>query len=534
MSEKLLDSIRCGLITTEELEAKPYGFRVNWIHWDSGFRGTDLRISDRVIAVDGVRYDVSNRAQQHTKAVGCYAEDQYWDSIGAKDGRMTTLIVDRDGDTLEIVGTVRAERIYTADDGRKTLGNGGPPILSNDGFDDPWSMWLEKFVGRTSRVLDGGWRLSAFNSRNELAEFMDDKDRIEMLVKKYPGAFTTETKADWETVVGSLKGTKYDVTAADLGYRSASAHRVDDVIAAAKTAQEDFLARNPAVSLDSLPPTDAIRGDRKAIAGKIVVLPPITDIISEAGHGWYCVGGNGETLVPMDMESKQMSAILNAVYRYQQIVAPNVEETHEMIVRLTETPKMVATPRAVYTGILAEVIADTVGGKVFVDASGPKADLRFAAEEKMLKLPSVVVRDDLGPAEVMNSFIAALKLNSMDLWSGFFATWSCIPIDDGRYAYSPDDAPSPETLSIEWVHARKIIVGIVYDVRVAHTGKTRVLLNGTETPGGPKVEAVTIEMDPIGVFDGEYRAFKNVEVHRVWQLQRVNGGPWRITSVQGI
>jgi hypothetical protein len=48
------------------------------------------------------------------------------------------------------------------------------------------------------------------------------------------------------------------------------------------------------------------------------------------------------------------------------------------------------------------------------------------------------------------------------------------------------------------------------------------------------VEGVFLDVDPIGLFEGEYRAFRNVDVHRLWSMQRVNGGPWKLISEQGI
>ena len=45
---------------------------------------------------------------------------------------------------------------------------------------------------------------------------------------------------------------------------------------------------------------------------------------------------------------------------------------------------------------------------------------------------------------------------------------------------------------------------------------------------------VVLDVDPIGLFDGEYRSFRDVNVHRIWHLQRANGGPWKFVSDQGI
>ena len=36
--------VKSGLQTAATLDSEPPGFRVTWIRWDSGFRGTGLRI----------------------------------------------------------------------------------------------------------------------------------------------------------------------------------------------------------------------------------------------------------------------------------------------------------------------------------------------------------------------------------------------------------------------------------------------------------------------------------------------------------
>src|SRR6266542_3088495 len=87
MPEHLLDSIVSGVVTNEELDTEPYGFRVGWIRWFSGFRDTDLRISDLVIGLDGVAYDREKRKEFRHKAFGSYSEDQHWAQVGARDGR---------------------------------------------------------------------------------------------------------------------------------------------------------------------------------------------------------------------------------------------------------------------------------------------------------------------------------------------------------------------------------------------------------------------------------------------------------------
>jgi hypothetical protein len=48
----------------------------------------------------------------------------------------------------------------------------------------------------------------------------------------------------------------------------------------------------------------------------------------------------------------------------------------------------------------------------------------------------------------------------------------------------------------------------------------------------PRVESVRVILDHVGLIDGEYRTFSDINVHRVWRLQRLNGGPWKITEAQ--
>ncbi|HMI52049.1 MAG TPA: hypothetical protein VK525_11085 [Candidatus Saccharimonadales bacterium] len=525
MPEKLLDSLHTGLVTSEELDAKPYGFRVTWIKWDSGFRGSDLQITDRIIGIDGILYDATNR-KDHDQAPGGYAEDQYWEKKGARDGQSTTLTIWRDGEALQIAGLVRADRSYTNDAGRRAIAPAGPEALTNDGFDNAWMGWLEKFEDRASRIFDGGWQ-HTLNIRQELADALEEGPRIDFLLKKYPGPFATVTKSDYDRLIDSLRGKKYALTPADLAYRSLTQHRVDDAIAAGQQARASFLSKNSAAPLDSLPAVDPIRGDRQSVAGQVVEIASVQEI-AEAGHGWYYAQGAQGAVYLIDSRSPAMTAVYLAVERFKQLVSPEVNDVHQFIGKVTTTPTMVAAGRRVYTGLVIEVLADTVDGKVFVDLTTGGAEPLFANEEKMHPPPVVNTSAKQSPEQVMTSFINALKLGDQDLWSSFFATWSCSRNDDGNCIYDLNGGPDPGSHSMDYVHARRMIMSDVYDIRVAKVGPLRSLLDK------PKIEGVTIELDHIGLFDGEYHAYRNAELHRMWRLQRVDNGPWRITSDQGI
>ena len=58
MGDTMAQSISTGIKTEQVLDPDPefYGFRVDWIEWDSPFRDTDLQIGDPVQGVDGVHY----------------------------------------------------------------------------------------------------------------------------------------------------------------------------------------------------------------------------------------------------------------------------------------------------------------------------------------------------------------------------------------------------------------------------------------------------------------------------------------------
>jgi len=99
------------------------------------------------------------------------------------------------------------------------------------------------------------------------------------------------------------------------------------------------------------------------------------------------------------------------------------------------------------------------------------------------------------------------------------------------YAFYPYP---PANVDEDWIRSRALILGDLEDVRVVWTGEPRLLLRGTDYPGAPDLEEVAVEVDHIGSFDGEHRAFCDTRVHRVWSVQRRNAGPWRVASFQGI
>lgn len=507
-------------------EERPYGFVVEWIPWDSGFRGTELRAGDVITAIDGDAFAPDRKDDFFD--FGQYGEEQRWEKAGAKDGTPTTLTVVRGGRTLEIVGQVRADRFYFDDAGKRTIGLDGPGEMARDGFDDAWSFWREKIERALARAPDA---ILHQNTRQYLAALEAERPRVAYLVERFPrSAFATAMKEDFERAVELVRGRRYELTAEDLAYRSLTAERVARAVALAARSFEERVKRSGAVPLDSLPSVDPIRGDRRAVAGKAVVLPRLQEEISEAGHGWYAPRGAGDRVFLVDTRSARFRAILRAMERFKVRVTPELDEAFELIGEVTDAPAMVAAGRQVYTGLVLEPLAALVDGKMFVDVSGGGDAPPFAGEAESSS-PEVEARPDLTPAETFRAFITALKLGAQDLWRGFFASWSCEPAGAGDgWRYAAAGGPPASAHDLDYVLARRLILSSVYDVRVAAEGTARVVYDRD----GTRVEQAELEVDPIGLFDGEYRAFRSVDVHRRWTLQRVDAGPWRIVSEQGI
>jgi hypothetical protein len=295
--------------------------------------------------------------------------------------------------------------------------------------------------------------------------------------------------------------------------------------------RDELVAKLGTVPIESLPEVDPLHGDRNSIAGKVVTLPQSLQEIAEAGHGWFAAHGSGQSIFLVDSRAPQFVAIYRAMERFKRLVVPNLEASFELIGKITDRPTMVATGRAVYTGIIVQPVAALVDGKMFVEVPSGESEAKFAGEAGMVKPPVVDTRKDMTPTETFNAFINALKLGDQDLWQSFFARWSCDPTGIGEeWVYDPEGGPVPNAHNLDYLHARKMIMSAVYDVRVVSESPPKTIY----AKEGSRVEMVVLDVDPIGLFDGEYRSFRDVNVHRIWHLQRVNGGPWKFVSDQGI
>jgi len=100
-------------------------------------------------------------------------------------------------------------------------------------------------------------------------------------------------------------------------------------------------------------------------------------------------------------------------------------------------------------------------------------------------------------------------------------------------AFDPSYAPHG-SLSSAWESSRRLIMDRVYDVRVDRVGRIRRIMNKDDERRLPDIDEVDVFVDHYELADNKYQSFLDLHVRRQWSLQRLNEGPWKITSVQVI
>ena len=129
--------------------------------------------------------------------------------------------------------------------------------------------------------------------------------------------------------------------------------------------------------------------------------------------------------------------------------------------------------------------------------------------------------------------VEAIKAGDRETWQGLFAEWRFYTYGDrDTPLYDPDYGLLPHHFEHDWEASRRLIMGDVLDARVARVGQVKLLHEPEPGDPLPMVEGVRILLDHVGQSDGGYRTFTNLNVRRVWHLQRRDGGPWKIVDVQ--
>jgi hypothetical protein len=542
--EIVLDTLRSGLSTRSMLESDAPALRVSWIASDSGFRDSGLRVGDQIVGVEGsalVRPADTSALQRAIRELpGGLNESDTFKGRGLADGSPLRLSVRRrrypgEGwQIVDVIGQVRAERVYSGDNARRAMGPTGPDALATDGFDGPWSSWYEKRIFDWERVLDGGWQ-GKLNTRRALADHLEHSARVEFLGGTYPGPFADAVRADWDAVRSSLEGTRYTLPPDALDFRQVEEERTAAVARNAAEAWKAYLAAHDSELLHEIPSVDPLRGDRGTVSGKLVLLPAIPPtqwvvsvdrnfLSSEQNRTWF--------FVPSDAPGMRRAFL--AQQRYKRLVTPRIRDTYAVIGRVLPDPRMVVIGGRGVAGFEVEPMAVLVDNAMFVDVSVIRnEESPFAGEDDIKRPRAALPADEATPREVLEAMVAAVKAGDQSIWNQLFAVWRFIP-DDQRPIYYPFDPYTTGTRDEDWVRSQRRMLETVCDVRVVWVDDARVVQKGDEYPGAPRIEQAGAELEHIGDFDGEFDAFNGSEVNRLWTLQRRNGGPWRITSRQSI
>jgi hypothetical protein len=157
----------------------------------------------------------------------------------------------------------------------------------------------------------------------------------------------------------------------------------------------------------------------------------------------------------------------------------------------------------------------------------------FAGERETRVEPSCAIAAGDPPQATIECMVAAIKAGDRETWQGLFAEWRFYKYGQrDTPLYDPDYGLLPMHYERDWESSRKLIMGDVLDARIARIGPVRLLHDPEPGDPVPRVEVVHIVLDHVGLIEGEHRTFTNLNVRRIWRLQRRDGGPWKIADVQ--
>lgn len=542
------DSLSSGLVTQPMLEDEPPALRVLWIRWHSGFRGSGLRVGDRIVAVNGTAFarpaDLRETQKTLPRCVGQIAETQVWKEQGMPEEAPLRLTIRRRAASAgwqeqEVVGALRSACLYQNATGRYTLGPGGPDEMVNDGQGDAWSYWLEKWERLAESILDDDWNRPAFATDSARRELEAELPRLTLLAERYPGPFAGAIAEDVARIREVLDGRHYELAADALAYRQLDEERAEQVAAAGRAAREAFLNAISADVITDVPKPDLLTQECDKLAGKVLVLPsiPPRDWVTEAAHNWFAAR-IGDTWCLADTEGDAAQRMQIAARRYEQRVTPNLGGDYAIIGWIKPEPRLVVIGGRALIGVEVEPIAATAGDRVFVDLTVQRDGRSpFAGEDEASRSRVATAAADAPPDAVLEAFFAALKAGDQDLWLSLFADWRAL--DGARPLFYPY---RPRVSDRIWEDARRRILQEVCDVRVVWRNDPRVVIRGDEYPGLPRVEEASHEVEHIRqVGEGvqpEFRGFRARGLTRLWRLQRLHDssgcGPWRICTESGL
>jgi|GEM_PF-1111784 len=560
-----------GVDTTDASGDDGYARRVTWIQWDSGFRGTDLRVGDRIVGARGRRY--TEREAGYHMGVGDASESRFWSEAGiGEEGDTASLLVERDGEPVEIIGKFAPRGLVRGEDGKRRFGAIGPVTSDKDGFTYDWQSWYRSFESEGAYILAGWDAIAGYDSRRYLAQVREWEPRLQILRDTYPGPFADAVEEDWQAMLQATEGEVREISDADLEYRKLGELRAAQVSQAADAAREAFLQEiGEALLAAPFPVPDPLEGDLGALEGKILELPELTyrSLVYETQRSYYRAGDRSKGSYVLDRHDPVLHLYFAAKDRYIEKVDPYLDDVAITFYgRVQEMPALVTDLKRNETFVALRVTPvavwvendDDRERRFFVDLRSATAELEaqeagpegaetdvvasFAGEDDLVSLPAPQLTDASGPDEVMHAFVEHIRRADFEAWKRLFGNWRVRRYFEGDSSHLWVDTDWI-TLGVRdaqsiWDKARHRLLEDVFDVRVARVEPVRVVYDAALQPGEPgegeprKVEEARVVVDHVGLFDGEYRTFAHGSLHRKWTLQRLDDGPWRIVEAHNL
>lgn len=543
--------------TTPYNEPDPIACFVTWIPWDSGFRGSGLKVGDLIVGHADVRYTADTIEQ---KARVCDANFSRWfEQQKFKPDDSFKLLVVRDDKELTITGKLGGYRTYKNADGNRTLGDGGPIEYEKDGFDYAWGAWYRQFIDLAKQTL-AGWDYFASTNTASLAERIPPfVPRIEFFEKKYPGAFAKALREDLEAMKLAVAGERRELTEADLAYRTLGEARAAQAAAAADAAFKTFMSEVES-SLMKNPPSapNPFKEDTRALVGQTIKLPEVArqQLLFETRRSWYWSGsGSGGWLI--DRHADGLKPLYAATDEYIEKVDPYFRDYQVLFVgTVRPEPALVSDAHRNITvsGLRVEPIAALITStndssrRLFVDLRPGKMNEPFAGAAALaagIKRPALT--DNMSPGDVLMTAFEAMKMGDMETWRKCYANWMLRSWYEKGQSYLYVDRTwevmSGNSSVSTWDNARRQLMDKIYGVEVASVSPVRTVFDAATQPADrrtvgadmpQRVEEVRVTINHIGKIGDEFRTFAGSLLRRRWELQRLDNGPWRITSTFGI
>ncbi|NQD37988.1 hypothetical protein HPT27_13230 [Permianibacter sp. IMCC34836] len=529
---------------------------VTWIPWDSGFRGSGLRVSDLIVGHGDLRYD--DDAVKANSRIGDSGFSTWLEKSGLKPDDSFTLQVQRGDDVVSIQGRLGGYRTYKNADGHRMLSQSGPVNHEKDGFDYAWDSWYRQFVDLAKTILAGWDYFTGTVTKNQAEQMKPFADRVAYLEQHYPSALAKAVRDDFEAMKIMVAGEKRELSAADIAYRSLGEARAKEVTAAADQAFAAFLAELDTQLMQNPPEApNSFTEDTRHLVGKMVRLPAVgkRELLFETKRNWYWSGRYGGGYL-IDKQNPSLQPLYVATDEYIEKVDPNFRDPSIEFVGIVQAePALVCDVyrNVTVSGVRLEPIAALVANagakenRFFVDLRPGKSTEAFAGEaalEAGIKRPKLV--DEASPAQVLTTAFEAMKVGDMETWLACYANWMVRSYYERDRSFLYVDH-TWETLSRQsavsaWDRARQRLMDDVYGLEVVRVGPVRVVYDAAAQPSEHKlvtaspriVESVRPLVNHIGKIGDEYRTFSGFMLHRRWELQRLDNGPWRITVTHAI